>query len=84
MKINVEVDCTPAEARQFFGLPNVEPMQDAVMEELQKRMLAEIERFSPETLMKSWFSLMPQGSELMQDIMRKAFMGAGKPGQSEG
>jgi hypothetical protein len=27
MKINVEVDCTPLEARQFFGLPDVQPMQ---------------------------------------------------------
>ncbi len=27
MKFRVEVDCTPVEARQFVGLPNVEPMQ---------------------------------------------------------
>jgi hypothetical protein len=31
MKVTVEIDCTPAEARQFFGLPNVEPMQAAMM-----------------------------------------------------
>ena len=29
MKINVEVDCTPLEARQFFGLPDVQPMLPA-------------------------------------------------------
>ena len=28
MKINVEIDCTPQEARQFFGLPDVQPMSD--------------------------------------------------------
>ncbi|MFY9972047.1 MAG: DUF6489 family protein, partial [Roseiarcus sp.] len=27
MKITVDVDCTPLEARQFMGLPDVEPMQ---------------------------------------------------------
>ena len=33
MKIKIEVDCTPEEARNFFGLPNVKPMQEAVMAE---------------------------------------------------
>jgi Family of unknown function (DUF6489) len=37
MKVNVEIDCTPLEARQFIGLPDVQPMQTAVMDELQKR-----------------------------------------------
>ena len=40
MKVNVEIDCTPLEARQFFGLPDVSPMQVAVMEKLQQQMLA--------------------------------------------
>ena len=31
MKITVNVDCTPLEARQFMGLPNVEPMQKAAI-----------------------------------------------------
>ena len=32
MKINVEVDCTPLEAREFLGLPDVKPMQAAITE----------------------------------------------------
>ena len=27
MKVNIEVDCTPDEARRFLGLPDVAPMQ---------------------------------------------------------
>ena len=46
MKINVNVDCTPLEARQFMGLPDVEPMQKAAMAEIEKRMMVELERFS--------------------------------------
>ena len=38
MKVNIEIECTPLEARQFFGLPNVEPMQAAVMQQLEQRM----------------------------------------------
>jgi hypothetical protein len=39
MKLNVEVeiDCTPLEARQFFGLPDVQPMQNAVMQTLSSK-----------------------------------------------
>ena len=48
MKITVNVDCTPLEARQFMGLPDVEPMQKAAMAEIEKRMMTELERFSPE------------------------------------
>ena len=36
MKINVEVDCTPAEARAFLGLPDVTPLNDAMVAEMQK------------------------------------------------
>src|SRR5690348_17496603 len=53
MKVNVEVDCTPLEARQFFGLPDVQPMQTAVMDKLQQQMLSNIEKISPESLMRS-------------------------------
>ena len=34
MKFTIEIDCTPEEARHFFGLPEVKPMQDAAMAKL--------------------------------------------------
>ena len=70
MKVNIEIECTPAEARQFFGLPNVEPMQAAFMQQLEKRMLADIDRFSPEALMTSWLPMGPRGAEQIQDFFR--------------
>ena len=36
------------------------------MQQLEKRMLADIDRFSPEALMTSWLPLVPQGAEQMQ------------------
>ena len=68
MKVNVEIDCTPLEARQFFGLPDVQPMQTAVMENLQKQMMANIEKVSPEALMQSWFTFDPKIAERFQDM----------------
>jgi len=38
MKVNVEIDCTPLEARQFFGLPDVAPMQTAVMDSFDPKL----------------------------------------------
>ena len=60
MKVNVEIDCTPLEARQFFGFPDVQPMQTAVMEKLQRQMMDNIQKVSPEALMQSWLSFDPK------------------------
>ena len=68
MKVNVEIDCTPLEARQFFGLPDVQPMQTAVMEKLQHQMMANIAKVSPEALMQSWFTFDPKIAERFQDM----------------
>jgi hypothetical protein len=68
MKVNVEIDCTPLEARQFFGLPDVTPMQTAVMDQLQHQMTANIEKITPEALMQSWFTFDPKLAERFQDM----------------
>jgi hypothetical protein len=38
-------------------------MQAAMMTKLEKRMSEEVDRFSTEALMKTWFSLFPQNAE---------------------
>jgi hypothetical protein len=68
MKVNIEIDCTPLEARQFLGLPDLQPMQTAVMEKLQQQMMANIEKVSPEALMQSWFTFDPKIAERFQDM----------------
>jgi hypothetical protein len=68
MKVNIEIDCTPLEARQFFGLPDVGPMQTAVMEKLQHQMISNIDKISPESLIQSWFSFDPKLADRMQDM----------------
>ncbi len=46
MKVNIEIDCTPLEARQFIGLPDVSPMQTAVMDKLQQELTGATSRRS--------------------------------------
>ena len=78
MKVNVEIDCTPLEARQFVGLPDVVPMQTAVMDKLQQQMMSNIEKVSPESLIQSWFSFDPKFAERMiQEMFKFAMAGLG-------
>jgi hypothetical protein len=56
MKVTIDVNCTPSEARRFLGLPDFEPLQAAVMKELERGTLEELRRFSPDSLLKNWLS----------------------------
>lgn len=73
MKVTIEVDCTPLEARLFFGLPDVQPMQVAILAEMEKRLLAETAKFSPEGLMQTWFSTGAPGADWFRNVMGGLF-----------
>lgn len=66
MRFQVNLDCTPEEARQFFGMPDILPMQQAMMEELSKRMSEGIQTMEPDVLMKTWVPAIFQGWSQMQ------------------
>ena len=68
MKITVDIDCTPDEARQFLGLPDVKPMQDAMMREIQARMQASLGAMDPDTMLKTWLPAGIQGMEQIQKM----------------
>ena len=55
MKITMNIDCTPEEARSFLGLPDLKPMQDRLMQEMQERMMTSMQAADPQELLKSWF-----------------------------
>ena len=68
MKIKFDIDCTPEEARAFLGLPDVAPMQRALLEEIGERINAGLEAMDPEALMKTWMPLGVQGLEQAQKM----------------
>jgi hypothetical protein len=82
MKITVDIDCTPDEARHFFGLPDVKPMQDALMQQIQDRMSANLQAMEPEAMLKTWLPASLQGFEQMQKIFWNQMTNAmGKDGK---
>ena len=70
MKINVEVNCTPEEARAFFGLPDLKPMQDRVLAQIEDRMRSGLDSMSPESVFKTWIPASMQGVEQLQQIQQ--------------
>ncbi len=68
MKITIDIDCTPDEARHFLGLPDVKPMQDAMMQEIQDRLSANLHAMDPETMLKTWLPAGIQGMEQLQKM----------------
>ena len=80
MKINFDIDCTPEEARTFLGLPDVKPMQDAMMAEVQDRLKSNLAAMDPETMFKTWMPAGIEGFEQMQKMFW-AQMGGDKGGK---
>jgi hypothetical protein len=69
MKVTVDVDCTPEEARRFMGLPDLSPVHQAYVDRMQK---AVSEAFTPDSmveLMKQWGPM----SEAGMNVWRQMF-----------
>jgi len=75
MKVTVEIDCTPAEARAFFGLPDVTLLNDHLVEEMTKRVDANINLLQAEELLKNWMNFGGQAQEHFMRLMTAAATG---------
>jgi Family of unknown function (DUF6489) len=69
MKMRVEMDLTPDEARRLMGLPDLTAMQGRLVAEFERRMMAAMEKSAPEAIMKQWFSMGSEGLEQFQRFM---------------
>ncbi len=68
MKVTIDIDCTPEEARAFLGLPDVKPMQEWMMKEMQGRISASIGSMGMEEMMKIWLPAGMTGLDQMRDF----------------
>ncbi len=78
MKITIDVDCSPDEARAFLGLPDVGPVQQAFVEEMGERMMAALAAMDAESLAKAW---MPEGMPGWEQ-WQKMWRSGGSEGES--
>lgn len=68
MKIRIDVECSPEEARAFFGLPDMGPVHKAFVEEMERKMRAGMAGLDVDAVMRAW---MP-GAEALEQF-RKVF-----------
>ena len=70
MKVSCDIDCTPEEGRRMLGLPDVPPVNEAIVAELTKRAAEMAQNMDADKMMQQWMTAGVQGFGDMQ----KAFM----------
>jgi hypothetical protein len=81
MKISLDIDCTPEELRGFFGLPDVQPMQEALLKEVEAKMRANLKALDAETMLKTWLPAGLKGFEQLQEMFLNQMAGRGGTGK---
>ena len=86
MKVHVEIDCTPEEARAFMGLPDLTGAQAAYSESMEKAMRGVSNPDQLQELARSMAPMGQAGLKMFQAFMEgsAANMGrAGAPGSEK-
>lgn len=73
MKVTIDIDCTPEEARTFLGLPDVKPMQDEMLREMTEKMRAAMKGIGPEEAMRMWLPASAQAAEQFQKMFAQFY-----------
>lgn len=82
MKIHLEVDCTPTEAREFFGLPDVRALHAEVMKHLEERLVKNVDALSPPEMLQNWYAFNGTGVKQFQDLFTQV-LGRAAPSPRE-
>ncbi|VWX53733.1 DUF6489 family protein [Novosphingobium sp. 9U] len=83
MKVNVEVDCSPEEARRFLGLPDVTRANDVYVDAITKAMQGVGNVDQLQDLAKQMAPMGQFGLKLFQQLMEGgAAMAMSKPGNN--
>ncbi|MGN6515056.1 MAG: DUF6489 family protein [Rhizomicrobium sp.] len=69
MKVHVELDMTPEEARRLMGLPDVSRIQEKMTAEMERRIKAAMDTSDPEAMFKAWMPMGGQGFEQFQRFL---------------
>jgi len=87
MKVNVEVDCSPEEARRFLGLPDVSRANDVYVDALTKAMQGGGNLEQLQEMVKQVAPMGQMGMKLFQQLMESGAamgMSGANPGKKEG
>ena len=85
MKVNVEIECSPEEARRFMGLPDVEKANAVYVDQIAAAMKGASSTEQLEQFAKQVAPMGQMGLKLFQTMfegaMKHGATGAGQPGK---
>ncbi|RVT43842.1 DUF6489 family protein [Sphingobium algorifonticola] len=77
MKVTVDVECTPEEARTFLGLPDVSPIHDKYVQTMLETMDGTVSLDQMENLFRSFSPMGDAGMRLFKQMMDIGLSGSG-------
>ena len=77
MKTTIEIDATPKELRTLLGLPDVEHLQEEMLEKIREKMFQGLDANDPASLMKLFMPL-PDQMKSFQSIQEAFWKSLGQ------
>ena len=84
MKFQVDVDCTPEEARTFLGLPDMKPIHDMYIQAVMDTMSGQTNLEQMERMFRSLSPLGDAGMKLFSSMMDIGLSAAAGGGSGNG
>ncbi len=69
MKITVDVDCTPEEARRFMGLPDLTPLHDTYLAKMRTAIDQGITPDMVQSMMQGWLPMGEAGMSMWRQML---------------
>ncbi len=78
MKVNIEIDCTPEEARRFLGLPDVSKANEVYVEAMAKAMQSVGSLEQLQEYAKQLAPMRQMGMQMIQQFLESSLTGGAK------
>ena len=72
MKVTVDIDCTPEEARRFMGLPDLSSVHEAYLGKMRKTITEGLTPDLMSEMMKSWGPMSEAGLTMWTQMLGQA------------
>lgn len=76
MKFHIDVDVSAGELRQLMGLPDLEALQQRLMDDIQARIDQGVEGYDPLELMQPYLKASRASMDMMQRLFAAGLAGA--------
>jgi hypothetical protein len=75
MKVTINIDCSPEEARAFLGLPDLKPLHDMYIDRMKHLMTDGVTAADMDKLMRQWMPSMTDNFAEWQKLFWSAATG---------